>query len=422
MNKKLIITLIALVAVGLLVYFLWPSKKSVSFKTQVVEEGTVSKVVTATGYVQPAEEVEVGTQVSGIVKKLYVTYNSKVKKGQVLAELDKSTLLEKLQQANSSKASAESALKLAKQNYERTKALYEAKAATQQSYDEATNTYIQAQNSFSNAQTNVRQVNVDLGYTVITSPIDGIVLDKQVEEGQTVASSFSTPTLFVIARDLKNMHVEADIDEADIGSVNVGQKVTFTVDSYMGVEFKGDVIEVRRKPKVTSNVVTYTVIIKAENPDGKLFPGMTASVSIVTEAQSSTVVPLSALNFQPSQELFDALGKPNKKDMKKGGEGRKKSGEGLSDEERAQRREERRAHMEKSMENGKVVWVKNGNNIMPRPVEIGINDGVNTIVKSGVSVGDTVVLSAQVGEKEKPSQRGQANNPFGMKGPGQRKR
>lgn len=421
MNKKLIIALIALVAVGLLTYFLWPSKKTVNFKTHVVEEGTVSKVVTATGYVQPAEEVEVGTQVSGIVKKLYVTYNTKVKKGQVLAELDKSTLLEKLATANSSKASAESALKLAKQNYERTKALFEAKAATQQSYDEATNTYIQAQNSYSNAQTNVRQVNVDLGYTVITSPIDGIVLDKQVEQGQTVASSFSTPTLFVIAKDLKNMHIEADIDEADIGSVVAGQKVSFTVDSYMGEEFTGDVIEVRRKPKVTSNVVTYTVIIKADNPDEKLLPGMTASVSIITDSQTSTIVPLAALNFQPSQEVLDALGKPNKKDMKKG-EGKRKLGEELTDEQREQRREERLAKMEQSMANGKVVWVKRGSNIMPRPVDTGINDGVNSIIKSGVAVGDTIVLSAQIGEDAKPTQKGPANNPFGMKGPGQRRK
>jgi HlyD family secretion protein len=266
MAKKTGIGIAIAAVVGLLLYFFWPSKKEVTFKTHVIEEGTISKSISATGYLQPADKVEVGTQVSGKVEKLYVTYNSKVKKGQVLAELDKSTLLERLSQAKSSKSSAESTLNLATQNYNRTKALFEAGAATQQAFDEATNTYIQAQNTLNNANTNVREAQVNLGYAVITSPIDGVILAKQVEQGQTVASSFSTPTLFVIAKDLKSMTVEANIDEADIGQVKVGQKVEFTVDSYMGETFYGEVQEIRLEPNVTSNVVTYTVIVKAENP------------------------------------------------------------------------------------------------------------------------------------------------------------
>lgn len=415
MAKKIGIGIAIAVVVGLLLYFLWPSKKEVTFKTQVIEEGSISKSVSATGYLQPADKVEVGTQVSGKVEKLYVTYNSKVKKGQVLAELDKSTLLERLSQAKSQKSSAESTLNLATQNYNRTKALFEAGAATQQSYDEATNTYIQAQNTLNNANTNVREAQVNLGYAVITSPIDGVILAKQVEQGQTVASSFSTPTLFVIAKDLKSMTVEANIDEADIGQVKVGQKVEFTVDSYMGETFNGEVQEIRLEPKVTSNVVTYTVVVKAENPEEKLFPGMTASVTIFTDLQQGKLVPVAAMAFNPSEEVFDAIGKPerpSKDGMREGREGR--HSEGVDGEKGERPSREKREAMR---QNGQKVWIKNGNSIRPRFIETGVNDGVNAIVKEGLAVGDTVVISAQVGEKVKKAKGGPSNNPLAPQPP-----
>lgn len=415
MAKKIGIGIAIAVVVGLLLYFLWPSKKEVTFKTQVIEEGSISKSVSATGYLQPADKVEVGTQVSGKVEKLYVTYNSKVKKGQVLAELDKSTLLERLSQAKSQKSSAESTLNLATQNYNRTKALFEAGAATQQSYDEATNTYIQAQNTLNNANTNVREAQVNLGYAVITSPIDGVILAKQVEQGQTVASSFSTPTLFVIAKDLKSMTVEANIDEADIGQVKVGQKVEFTVDSYMGETFNGEVQEIRLEPKVTSNVVTYTVVVKAENPEEKLFPGMTASVTIFTDLQQGKLVPVAAMAFNPSEEVFASLDKPerpSKDGMREGREGR--HSEGVDGEKGERPSREKRETMR---QNGQKVWIKNGNSIRPRFIETGVNDGVNAIVKEGLAVGDTVVLSAQVGEKVKKAKGGPSNNPLAPQPP-----
>jgi len=415
MAKKIGIGIAIALVVGLLLFFLWPSKKDVTFKTQVIEEGTISKSVSATGYLQPADKVEVGTQVSGIVEKLYVTYNSKVKKGQVLAELDKSTLLERLSQAKSQKSSAESTLNLATQNYNRTKALFEAGAATQQAFDEATNTYIQAQNTLTNANTNVREAQVNLGYAVITSPIDGVILNKQVEQGQTVAASFSTPTLFVIAKDLKSMHVEANIDEADIGQVKVGQKVEFTVDSYMGETFYGQVQEIRLEPNVTSNVVTYTVIVKAENPEEKLYPGMTASVTIMTSAQTGLLVPSSALTFKPTEELFEAIGRPEKpsKDGMKEGK-RPERPEGFDGEKRER---PSREEMEAKMENGQKVWIKNGKSIRPRFIETGVNDGVNAIVKSGLAAGDTVILSAQVGAKEKKAKGGPSSNPLTPQAP-----
>lgn len=415
MAKKIGIGIAIAVVVGLLLYFLWPSKKEVTFKTQVIEEGSISKSVSATGYLQPADKVEVGTQVSGKVEKLYVTYNSKVKKGQVLAELDKSTLLERLSQAKSQKSSAESTLNLATQNYNRTKALFEAGAATQQSYDEATNTYIQAQNTLNNANTNVREAQVNLGYAVITSPIDGVILAKQVEQGQTVASSFSTPTLFVIAKDLKSMTVEANIDEADIGQVKVGQKVEFTVDSYMGETFNGEVQEIRLEPKVTSNVVTYTVVVKAENPEEKLFPGMTASVTIFTDLQQGKLVPVAAMAFNPSEEVLASLDKPerpSKDGMREGREGR--HSEGVDGEKGERPSREKREAMR---QNGQKVWIKNGNSIRPRFIETGVNDGVNAIVKEGLAVGDTVVISAQVGEKVKKAKGGPSNNPLAPQPP-----
>lgn len=415
MAKKIGIGIAIAVVVGLLLYFLWPSKKEVTFKTQVIEEGSISKSVSATGYLQPADKVEVGTQVSGKVEKLYVTYNSKVKKGQVLAELDKSTLLERLSQAKSQKSSAESTLNLATQNYNRTKALFEAGAATQQSYDEATNTYIQAQNTLNNANTNVREAQVNLGYAVITSPIDGVILAKQVEQGQTVASSFSTPTLFVIAKDLKSMTVEANIDEADIGQVKVGQKVEFTVDSYMGETFNGEVQEIRLEPKVTSNVVTYTVVVKAENPEEKLFPGMTASVTIFTDLQQGKLVSVAAMAFNPSEEVFASLDKPerpSKDGVREGREGR--HSEGVDGEKGERPSREKREAMR---QNGQKVWIKNGNSIRPRFIETGVNDGVNAIVKEGLAVGDTVVISAQVGEKVKKVNSGMQNNPLAPQAP-----
>ena len=407
MAKKIGIGIAIAVVIGLLLYFFWPSKKEVTFKTQVIEEGTISKSISATGYLQPADKVEVGTQVSGKVEKLYVTYNSKVKKGQVLAELDKSTLLERLSQAKSSKSSAESTLNLATQNYNRTKALFEAGAATQQAFDEATNTYIQAQNTLNNANTNVREAQVNLSYAVITSPIDGVILAKQVEQGQTVASSFSTPTLFVIAKDLKSMTVEANIDEADIGQVKVGQKVEFTVDSYTGETFYGEVQEIRLEPNVTSNVVTYTVIVKAENPEEKLYPGMTASVTIYTNAQSGKLVPTAAMSFSPSEELFAALDKPERPSKDGHRDGKKPEGF-----DREKRERPSREKMEGMRQNGQKVWIKNGNSIKPRFIETGLNDGVNAIVKEGLAVGDTVVISAQVGEKVKKAKGGMSNNPL----------
>ncbi len=350
----------ATVAAGLLFTI---NRKEAAFNTAPAKEGTVEITVMATGYIQPVEEVEVGTQVSGVIEKIYVDYNSHVVAGQLLAELDKSTLLEKLTQARASQTSAQADLVYARHNYERIKHLHDNKAATDVSMEEAIKLLAQAETAMANAKASTSQAAVNLKYAYIYSPINGVVLERAVNVGQTVASSFSTPTLFTIAGDLTKMQVEVDVDEADIGQVGVGQKATFTVDAYTDDVFEGTVRQVRLQPTVTSNVVTYTVIVEAPNPDEKLFPGMTASISIKVQSETGVTVPLEALNFKMTPEIARHLHIP--------------VGETTSETESR--------HM---------VWVKNGGKVELRSIETGINDGMNVLVKSGLREGEEVVLSA----------------------------
>ena len=379
------------------------ANKELVIRTHVVGEYTVENTVTATGTIEPVETVEVGTQVSGKVEKIYVDYNDVVKKGQLMAELDKQTLNQSLSRAMASLTSAESQLNYAKLTYERTKQLYEANAATLAAYQEAQNSYTQAQMSKRNAQASYDQARVDLAYAEIYSPIDGIVLDRAVEVGQTVAASFSTPTLFTLANDLTKMQVEADVDEADIGQVKVGQRVSFTVDAYMDDVFEGTVNQIRMKPTTTSNVVTYTVIIEAPNPDQKLFPGMTASVTIVTEEETGLAVPAEAFNFTPDEAVLKAIRKADKPEG-----------------QRPEPPQGERPQMDKSSATShSVVWLKKGADMMPRPVKVGMSDGAYKIIEQGVQAGDSVVLSAQFVAKEKAVKKGE--NPF-MPGPPGRNR
>ena len=394
---------VAAIAAILIVKAAKSANKELVIRTHVVAEYTVENTVTATGTIEPVETVEVGTQVSGKVEKIYVDFNDVVKKGQLMAELDKQTLNQSLSRAKASLTSAESQLNYAKLTYERTKQLYESNAATLAAYQDAQNTYTQAQMSKKNAQAAYDQAMVDLGYAEIYSPIDGIVLDRAVEVGQTVAASFSTPTLFTLANDLTKMQVEADVDEADIGQVKEGQRVSFTVDAYMEDVFNGTVNQIRMKPTTTSNVVTYTVIIDAPNPDQKLFPGMTASVTIVTEEQKGLAAPAEAFNFTPDEQVLKTMRKPEKPE-----------GQMPEPPQGEQPRMD-----EKAMASHSMVWIKKGDNIMPRPVKVGMSDGAYRIIEQGVQAGDSVVLSAQYIVKEKAVKKGE--NPF-MPGPPGRNR
>ena len=396
----IILCVIAAVIIGfIIVNATKSSKKELVIRTHVVKEYTVENTVTATGTIEPVETVEVGTQVSGKVEKIYVDFNDVVKKGQLLAELDKLTLNQNVSRAKASLTSSESQLNYAKLTYDRTKQLYEANAATLAAYQEAQNSYTQAQMSKKNAQAAYDQALVDLSYAEIYSPIDGVVLDRAVEVGQTVAASFSTPTLFTIAKDLTKMQVEAAVDEADIGQVKIGQRVDFNVDAYTYETFEGTVNQIRMKATTTSNVVKYTVIISAPNPDQKLFPGMTANVTIITEEETGLAVPAEALNFTPDEQVL--------KNMRKNGK-----------PEEMGERPQGAPQGERPMMDGNggqpsgmsMVWIKKGDEIMPQPVKVGKSDVAYKIIEEGLKEGDEVVLSAQYVAKEKQVKKG--DNPF----------
>lgn len=406
MNKKkkrifIYAIIVSVIVAGIVFMTIRNGQYELNFNTAQAQQDSLEINVTATGEIQPLYQVEVGTQVSGIVEKLYVDFNSEVKKGQLLAELDRSTLMEMINQSKANLSDAESNLTFAKQNYERIKQLYENKAATQASFEEASNAYVQAKNRVTTARSNLQTAQVNLSYTKIYSPISGIVLNKAVEEGQTVASSFNTPTLFTIANDLTQMQVEANVDEADIGQVKEGQSVTFTVDAFPKDIFTGRVRQVRLEPTVTSNVVTYTVIIDAPNPQEKLFPGMTANVSIVVKNEKGISIPTEAIHYKPDEETIQLVKKQNI--------------EIIASDKRGEHRPQMRNPKQQ------MIWLKCGQTIRQQTVTTGLNDGAKTIINHGLQAGDEVVLSIEKIQKKNSKPQSAGSNPF-MPGPPQRKK
>ncbi|MDE5570703.1 MAG: efflux RND transporter periplasmic adaptor subunit, partial [Prevotella sp.] len=283
-NKKLWMGIGAVAVIALVVWLMSGGKKEekVEFETAKVERQDIHTTITATGTIEPVTSVTVGTQVSGIVSHLYVDYNSVVKKGQVIAELDKTNLTSELNTARANLSSAQSSLNYEQANYNRYKTLYDKGLVSADEYESVRLSYDKARQQVATSRESVQKAQTNLSYATITSPIDGVVLSKSVEEGQTVAASFNTPELFTIAQDLTNMRVIADIDEADIGGVKEGQRVTFTVDAFPDDKFEGEVTQVRQQATTSSNVVTYEVVISAPNNDLKLKPGLTANVTIYT--------------------------------------------------------------------------------------------------------------------------------------------
>lgn len=419
-KKLLWISLLVIIVIVLSIVIFGGKKNStIELKSTTVQLDSVVITVTATGEIQPVYKVEVGTQVSGIVQKLYVDFNSRVEKGDLLAELDQSTLLEQVNQSQAQVSNAESNLSLAQQNYDRIKALYDNKAATQASFEQATNQFIQAKNQLLTAKSDLQRTQVNLSYSRIYSPISGVVLNKAVEEGQTVASSFNTPTLFTIANNLTQMQVEADVDEADIGQVKEGQNVTFTVDAFPNDVFTGIVKQIRLEPVVTSNVVTYTVIIDAPNNEEKLFPGMTANVTIEVNKQKGVSVPMEALYYMPTQESMEYFKQKGiefkQPEMPQGAKPHKSA---MTPSKMAQMPQ---GPGGKSMHgNRKMVWVQNNNVCEPVPVEIGLSDGAKAIVLSGLKENSTVILGESNFQDVMPQTPG--SNPFMMRPPQQKKR
>lgn len=369
-----------LLVLAVAIWLLSGSKKEeeIAFETAKVAPANIQNSITATGTIEPVTSVTVGTQVSGIVNKLYVDYNSVVKKGQVIAELDKTNLISELKTAQANLTSAQSTLNYQAENFKRYATLYKKGLVSADDYENAQLTYKQAKEQVASAQETLRKAQTNLGYATITSPIDGIVLSKSVEEGQTVAASFSTPELFTIAKDLTNMQVVADIDEADIGDVADGERVTFTVDAYPDDQFEGVVKQVRQEATTTNNVVTYEVVISAPNRDLKLKPGLTANVTIYTAERKGVLsVPSKALRFTPTKETMG-----NKK---------------IVDTEAK----------------NKVWTLENNNTLRAHAVNIGMTDGTHTQILSGISQGKEVVTAIKIAsDNQQESTDGQESSPF----------
>ena len=384
-KKKLIICIsVAIAIIAAVTIFMRSNKRqpiTIIYETAKVERATISNSVTATGTIEPVNKVEVGTQVSGIISKIYVDYNSIVKKGQVIAELDKINLESELASAKANLASSKSELDYQETNYKRMKALHDRGFISDDDFDIADLSYKKAKEAYLVQLQTVQKAQTNLGYATITSPIDGVVLSKDVEEGQTVAASFSTPTLFTIARDLTDMQVVANVDEADIGNVRDGQRVTFTVDAFPDDTFEGRVKQVRQQGEEESNVVTYEVVISAPNNDLKLKPQLTANVNIYTEEIENVVsVPAKALRFSPSKEMMN-------------------DGEKIKDCNATNK-----------------LWIKEANILRAYPVKTGITNGIRTQILEGVKEGTAVITNAKAkggtDEDNISEQNSQERSPF----------
>lgn len=377
MNKKKVIIGIAgvlLIAGSLYLFAGKSAKSSLKLETALVSRHSISNTVTATGTVEPVTEVEVGTQVSGIIDKLYADYNDQVTAGQLIAEMDKVNLKAELASAQAQLASSKTEFEYQQKNYARSKVLYEKKLISDSDYETSTYNYEKAKAAYDQSQAAMVKVRRNLEYATITSPIDGVVIDRAVEEGQTVAAGFETPTLFTIAADLTKMQVIADVDEADIGNVQDGQRVTFTVDAYPNDVFEGVVKQIRlgdsssssSATTSTSTVVTYEVVITADNPDLKLKPRLTANITIYTlERDRVLTIPTKSLRFIPEETILNEIGL---------------TVTGKNTEAPAGQR---------------LVWMKTGQTLQPKAVTIGSASGSFTEITEGLTEGEEIVVDLE---------------------------
>lgn len=376
-------------------------KGSYTFETSVVKKGSIINTITATGTVEADTTVLIGTQVSGVIQRIYVDFNSKVRKGELLAELDKTPLLTQVQQAEASLEDSRSQVDFQKATYERYTALLDKKLVAQADYDQVKYNYENAIANLKTAQAGYNKARVNLSYATIYSPINGVILNRAVDQGQTVAASFNTPNLFTIGSDLTKMQVQANVGEADIGQVRQGQPVTFTVDAYPSETFKGDVRQIRLQPVVTSNVVTYTVIVNAPNPEVKLMPGMTANITVlVQEVDSVLIVPGKALRFAPDPQFLAEYMKNNpvrrRQDSTSGGQ----RGNYNSQNKERTGGQFVEGEFQAGNEGGRrpsSVWVRTDGKVERKRVRTGAVDGTNAEIKWGLQAGDTVILSMSTG-------------------------
>ena len=392
--------------------------KEYSFETAIVKKGSIINTITATGTVEADTTVLIGTQVSGVINKIYVDFNSNVRKGQLLAELDKTPLQTQVQQAQASLDDSKSEVEFQTATYERYKALLDKKLVAQADYDQVKYSYDKARANLKTAQAGYDKSIVNLNYASIYSPIVGVILNRAVDQGQTVAASFSTPNLFTIGNDLTQMQVQANVDEADIGQVRTNEPVDFSVDAYPNETFKGSVRQIRLQPVVTSNVVTYTVIVNAPNPEKKLMPGMTANITVlVQKVDSVLIIPGKALRFTPDAAFLAEYMKNNPMGQRQGmgGAGRPAGtgGPGGTSETggvpgtggapgTAANQSNPGGGFQAGGQTGKkpvIVWVKEGEKVRRTRVGTGAIDGSNAEIKFGLKEGDEVILSMSLASK-----------------------
>jgi HlyD family secretion protein len=417
-RRKIDITIYVIITA--LVFFVAGSchkgNKAYTYETAVTKKGSIINTITATGTVQADTTVLIGTQVSGVIKKIYVDFNSNVKKGQLLAELDKTPLQTQVQQAQASLDDSKSEVEFQTATYERYKALLNKKLVAQADYDQVKYSYDKARANLKTAQAGFDKAIVNLNYASIYSPIVGVILNRAVDQGQTVAASFSTPNLFTIGNDLTQMQVQANVDEADIGQLKMHQPVDFSVDAYPNEIFKGDVRQIRLQPVVTSNVVTYTVIVNAPNPDKKLMPGMTANITVLVQKLDSVmIVPGKALRFTPDNDFLTEYMKKMAA-LRNQGSGGGKDSSANSERQRSYGAagQNNSGQFQPGSQPGKkpvVVWVKSGEMIHRQRVVTGAIDGTNTEIKSGLKEGDVVILSMIVAGKSSTPTAAAATNP-----------
>ena len=371
MKKGVVLGVLALAVIAVGWYLMKPKDKesfsAKDFDMATVKKGSVAYVVTASGKIQPINQVSVGTQVSGIIEEVLVDYNDEVKEGQVLARLDTSVLQENLNDAKARLDLATAKKKISELNYERLNKLYKEKLISKANLEEAEIDLETAKASVLSSQADYNKAERNYGYATITSPVSGTVISKEVEQGQTVAASLSTPTLFMIAEDLTKMQIEANIAEADIGVIKAGKTVSFTVDAYPNDKFDGVVQQIRLSPKEESNVVMYTVVIEVDNSSRKLLPGMTASVSIEVErAEDVLLLPAMVLQFKPSAALRKTTDEVPNPDM---------------------------------LKNEDVVYQFKNGRLHPIVVTKGISDMANIEIKAGLQEGEQVILEASSGKR-----------------------
>lgn len=406
MKKKRVVTaVILLLLIGGAVEFFTRNGKTqdAQWLTLNVSRGDVDVTVTATGTLAADTTVQVGTQVSGTISRLYADWNSHVRQGQTIARLDTTFLWAAVEQANANLQKAQVAADLAKTTLDRVKKLYEKNLDSQSDYDTALSNYQTAEAGVGIAKTSLDQANINLSYATIKSPITGVVISRSVDVGQTVASSFSTPTLFTIANNLSDMQVQASVDEGDIGNVKVGEHVTFTVDAYPNDVFTGTVAQIRLQPTTTQNVVEYTVIINVPNPGMKLLPGMTANLTIlVASADDVLKVPTTALRFMPPSQYMGQLAKAIPDSVREkfrqrfqqsrsqnGGAGGPGAGNGSFGQAGGGTN-----YQNRDLNPGSyfMVWVLDGKQLKAVRVRIGLSDGTSTQVEGNLEPGEQVVV------------------------------